>query len=167
MTGALDARTGETVYYGKQDIRRGLAVLRATSSLPMLARPVEYEGRLLLDGGTGDPIPVRRALADGCDRVIVVLTRERGYRKQPQSFRAAYHAGLRRYPAVVKLLDTRHTLYNETLDFVAGLECGGTAVVLAPPEAPQIRRVERDREKLLALYQQGVEAGRALLRRGL
>lgn len=167
VTGALDARTGETVYYGKQDIRQGLAVLRATSSLPMLAKPVEYEGRLLLDGGTGDPIPVRRALADGCDRVIVVLTRERGYRKQPQSFRAAYHAGLRRYPAVVKLLDTRHTLYNETLDFVAGLECGGTAVVLAPPEAPQIRRVERDREKLLALYQQGVEAGRALLQRGL
>ena len=167
LTGATDVATGKPVYFEKEVYRDSFLALRASCSIPFFSKIVSYDGRLLLDGGTGDPTPVRRALADGWDRVIVVLTRERGYRKQPQSFRAAYHAGFRRYPAVVKLLDTRHTLYNETLDFVAGLECGGTAVVLAPPEAPQIRRVERDREKLLALYQQGVEAGRALLQRGL
>lgn len=162
-TGAIDIRTGETVYFGKEEIGDDLEALRATTSLPLLSQPVAYQGRLLLDGGTADPIPVRRALADGCDRVVVVLTRERGYRKSPQSFRAAYRSAFRRYPAMIHALDTRHRIYNDTLDFLAGLECGGTAAVIAPASPPQVHRIERDRDKLLALYQEGLEAGRALL----
>ena len=165
-TGAIDIRTGETVYFGKEEIRDDLEALRATTSLPLLSQPVAYRGRLLLDGGTADPIPVRRALADGCDRVVVVLTRERGYRKPAQSFRAVYRSAFRRYPAMIRALDTRHRIYNDTLDFLAGLECGGTAAVIAPATPPQVRRIERDRDKLLALYQEGLEAGRALLGSG-
>ena len=165
-TGAIDIRTGETVYFGKEEIGDDLEALRATTSLPLLSQPVAYQGRLLLDGGTADPIPVRRALADGCDRVVVVLTRERGYRKPAQSFRAVYRSAFRRYPAIIRALDTRHRIYNDTLDFLAGLECGGTAAVIAPATPPQVRRIERDRDKLLALYQEGLEAGRALLGSG-
>ena len=165
-TGAIDIRTGETVYFGKEEIGDDLEALRATTSLPLLSQPVAYRGRLLLDGGTSDPIPVRRALADGCDRVVVVLTRERGYRKPAQSFRAVYRSAFRRYPAMIRALDTRHRIYNDTLDFLAGLECGGTAAVIAPATPPQVRRIERDRDKLLALYQEGLEAGRALLGSG-
>ena len=165
-TGAIDIRTGETVYFGKEEIGDDLEALRATTSLPLLSQPVAYRGRLLLDGGTADPIPVRRALADGCDRVVVVLTRERGYRKPAQSFRAVYRSAFRRYPAIIRALDTRHRIYNDTLDFLAGLECGGTAAVIAPATPPQVRRIERDRDKLLALYQEGLEAGRALLGSG-
>ena len=165
-TGAIDIRTGETVYFGKEEIGDDLEALRATTSLPLLSQPVAYQGRLLLDGGTADPIPVRRALADGCDRVVVVLTRERGYRKPAQSFRAVYRSAFRRYPAMIRALDTRHRIYNDTLDFLAGLECGGTAAVIAPATPPQVRRIERDRDKLLALYQEGLEAGRALLGSG-
>ena len=165
-TGAIDIQTGETVYFGKDEIGENLEALRATTSLPMLSPPVSYRGRLLLDGGAADPIPVRRALADGCDKVVVVLTRQRGYRKEAQSFRAAYHAAFRRYPAMARALDTRHLIYNDTLDFIAGLECGGTAAVLAPPQAPSVQRIERDREKLLALYREGLEAGRGLLAGG-
>ena len=165
-TGAIDIRTGETVYFGKEEIGDDLEALRATTSLPLLSQPVAYRGRLLLDGGTADPIPVRRALADGCDRVVVVLTRERGYRKPAQSFRAVYRSAFRRYPAMIRALDTRHRIYNDTLDFLAGLECGGTAAVIAPATPPQVRRIERDWDKLLALYQEGLEAGRALLGSG-
>ena len=165
-TGAIDIRTGETVYFGKEEIGDDLEALRATTSLPLLSQPVAYRGRLLLDGGTADPIPVRRALADGCDRVVVVLTRERGYRKPAQSIRAVYRSAFRRYPAMIRALDTRHRIYNDTLDFLAGLECGGTAAVIAPATPPQVRRIERDRDKLLALYQEGLEAGRALLGSG-
>ena len=165
-TGAIDIRTGETVYFGKEEIGDDLEALRATTSLPLLSQPVAYRGRLLLDGGTADPIPVRRALADGCDRVVVVLTRERGYRKPAQSFRAVYRSAFRRYPAMIRALDTRHRIYNDTLDFLAGLECGGTAAVIAPATPPQVRRIERARDKLLALYQEGLEAGRALLGSG-
>lgn len=148
------------------EIGDDLEALRATTSLPLLSQPVAYRGRLLLDGGTADPIPVRRALADGCDRVVVVLTRERSYRKPAQSFRAVYRSAFRRYPAMIRALDTRHRIYNDTLDFLAGLECGGTAAVIAPATPPQVRRIERDRDKLLALYQEGLEAGRALLGSG-
>lgn len=163
---AIDIETGETVYFTKDEFGDDMEALRATTSLPVLAKPVAYKGRLLLDGGVGDPIPVRRALADGCDRIVAVLTRERGYRKEPQSFRAVYRHVYRKYPAMAKALEGRHRIYNETLEFLAGLECGGTAAVLAPPKPPEVRRVERDREKLLALYREGLEAGRALLKSG-
>ncbi|HZG79039.1 MAG TPA: patatin family protein, partial [Paenibacillus sp.] len=87
VVGATDPETGEPTYYGNdvwaRDKATFMAALRASSSLPFFSPPVPVDGRLMFDGGVADPIPVRRALSDGCDRVVVVLTKDASYRIKP------------------------------------------------------------------------------------
>lgn len=77
-----DAETGKAVYFGKDKIHgKDFTVLKASAALPMFTPPVEFEGRKYFDGGVADSIPVRHALDDGCDRLLIVRTRPRDYVK--------------------------------------------------------------------------------------
>ena len=156
VAGVTDVRTGRPAYFGKQPtMEQECRVLRASSSIPLFSPIVDYEGGLYLDGGTSDPIPVRNALADGCDRVVVVLTRDRGYEKPPEGHRRLYARAFREYPEMVRLLDTRHVLYNETRRFLFGLEQEGKAVVVAPSVPLTVGRFEKKREALDDVFQLG------------
>lgn len=157
VIGVTDCETGKPRYYEKEEaFSRGSAqIVRASSSIPVFSPIVEYEGRKLLDGGASDPIPVRKALQDGCDKVVIVLTRNRDYIKEPQSFRAVYHHVFRKLPEMAACLDRRHTVYNDTINYIRELEKEGRALVIAPEQPLHIGRFERNREKLNALYEEG------------
>lgn len=151
--GVTDIETGKPVYFGKE--RDICTVLRASSSIPIFSPPVEINGRLYLDGGTSDPIPVKKAVEDGCDRVVVVLTRERSYQKNPEKFRPVYKRVFHQYPQMIHTLDTRHEIYNNELHYLRSLEKEGRALVIAPKESLGIGRFEKEKEKLLSVYRQG------------
>ena len=153
--GVTDVRTGKPVYFGKDDLKQDFTVLRASASLPIFSPIVEYKQGKYLDGGMSDPIPAQRALKDGCDRLIIVLTRERSYVKQPEKFRAVYRRQLRDYPAMIDALDHRHELYNRTLETVRSLEKERKALVIAPQTPPEVSRFERNKQKLLELCEKG------------
>lgn len=163
ITGVTDVQTGKPVYFPKQpDMKSQCRLLRASSSIPLFSPMVNLQGRAYLDGGTSDPIPVRQALADGCDRVIVVLTRHRGYQKPPTSHRPVYRHAFRYYPAMVRLLDHRHQVYNDTLAYLKLLEKSGKAMVIAPSEPLTISRFEKHKEALDPLYALGQQNARDL-----
>jgi predicted patatin/cPLA2 family phospholipase len=158
---ATDVETGRPAYFGRQDIRRGgTAVLRASSSIPCFSPVVEYNRRFYLDGGASDPIPVRRAFSDGCDRVVALLTRPRDYRKRSEPLRALYRRLYRDHPAMVGLLDRRHLLYNRTLDDIAALEREGRVLVIAPEKALEVGRFEKNPARLRAAAWQGYRDAR-------
>ena len=156
VAGVTDVETGQPVYFGKNNFDHDATILRASSSIPVFAPMVEYQGGKYLDGGTSDPIPVRKALEDGCDQVIVVLTRNRGYEKTPEQFRAIYKRVFRKYPEMIRILDERHRIYNDTLQYVNQLEKEGKAVVIAPTEPIDIGRFEKNKDNLERLYQMGI-----------
>ena len=66
---ATDLRTGEEIW-----LRNGPAIdaVRASIALPGLFPPVERDGRLLVDGGLVNPVPVSLARAMGAQAVIAV-----------------------------------------------------------------------------------------------
>lgn len=66
---AADIATGETVVFAQGHL--ALAV-RASMSIPAILTPVEVGGRMLVDGGISNNIPVDIAREMGVDRVIVV-----------------------------------------------------------------------------------------------
>jgi len=156
--GVTDCITGETRYYGKADFDRKLTLLRATCSLPLISPIVWHEGIPLLDGGVSDPIPVRKALEDGCDRVVVVLTRDASYQKEPLGNGTRRFMKLRygKYPKLQEALENRHRRYNETLGFLEELERQGKAFVIRPAQVPESDRLENDPEKLDRLYLDGM-----------
>ena len=156
--------TGEAEYFEeKRDKRRLLDICKASCSLPVLC-PVSYvDGVPMVDGGVCDAIPVRHAIADGFERNVIVLTREKGYRKPEKDF---YLPGFiyRRYPAIQERLRLRYRHYNETLDFVDRLEREGKALVIRPRGPLRVGRTCDDARKLKALYEEGYARGRELMR---
>lgn len=156
VTGVTNVVTGKPEYYGKQPtMAEQCRLLRASSAIPMFSPIVEFHGHKYLDGGTSAPIPVRKALADGCDRVVVVLTQHREYQKPPTGHASLYSRAFREYPAMIDLLAHRHELYNETRQYAWELEKEGRAFVVAPSSPLSVGRFERRRKALDAVHQMG------------
>ncbi len=158
VIGTTDCGTGESVYYEKGEPGFDLlTILRASSSLPYIARIVEFGGRKLLDGGLADPIPVRKAEMDGCERNVLILTRNESYRKSPNRTGWLLRQAYGRYPKLVETMLRRHEVYNESLAYIAKREQAGAAFVIRPAETLSVGRMERDPGKLGALYKQGYD----------
>lgn len=161
--GATNCLTGKADYFDKQVMTKGLKHLKASCSLPLLSPIVTIGDIPYLDGGIADPVPVRKALADGCDHVVVVLTQPPGYRKKPtgSSARRIYRAAFSRYPALVEALEARHRHYNETLDYIETLEQQGRATVIRPDGSLKLHRFEKDPAVLGALFDAGYQDAQA------
>lgn len=158
-----NCRTGEANYFEeKKDPVRLLNICRASCSLPFVC-PISYvDGEPMLDGGICDAIPIRKAIADGFSRNVVVLTRNKGYRKD-ESEKSIPWFMYRRYPAMRKSLKTKNKYYNETLDYVERLEEEGKVIIIRPEKVLEVDRIERDVEKLTDLYNQGYECAKQAL----
>lgn len=133
---AFDRDTGQTVVWRKSDMATldDLMVrVRASSTLPLAMPPVSIDGRTYYDGGlgVGGGIPLQLALDAGYERVFAVLTRPRGYRKEPVGVGARLVADLyRRYPAVREALLTRPQRYNAELDRLEAMAADGRAYIV-------------------------------------
>ncbi len=132
-------------------------VLRASGSMPFVSRPVEISGQKYLDGGISDSIPFRFAESLGCDRLIVILTRDMAYRKKPMS-PALIRLWFGKSPIAEKLL-LRHEVYNRSVEKLKEWEANGKAVVIRPSSPVEIGRIETDPDKLQSVYDLGVKDG--------
>lgn len=155
--------TGQAEYLEeKRDRDRLLSVCKASCTLPVLC-PITYvDGVPMVDGGVCDAIPVRHALEQGCDRLVLVLTRNKGYRKADKDFYLPgfiYH----QYPALREQLRTRYRRYNETLDFIEQLEREGKAIVIRPEKPLRVGRTGHDPQALADLYDEGYALAERLL----
>lgn len=144
--------------------------LKATAAIPVLYRGfVEYGRHHLLDGGLLDPIPYGKALEMGFDEdeILVVVTRQRGYRKKEESFwiRSLYESYYKdhRYRFLVEAIGSRYLLYNKTLDDLEQRHRG--IDVIYPPDEFRVDRLSRDEKKILEGFAQGVAAGKEYLQR--
>ena len=151
-----DCLTGEPCYLSeKRDPKRIIDIVKASSSLPFVM-PISYvDGVAMLDGGISDSIPVRHAMDLGYDNLVVVLTRNKGYRK-PEKQLVPFWA-YRKYPALREAIRTRNMRYNSDMELIERLETEGRIIVIRPERPIVVGRMERDSNKLLALYNEGYE----------
>lgn len=163
--GVTNAETGRAEFYDKECIHDGSIVLRASSSIPLVANPVKYRENIYFDGGTAAPIPVSQALKDGCDKLIVVLTRDRDFIKPKLRCFPLIAWKMREYPAMVDLLKRHHEVYRENQEEIRRLEAEGKAYVIAPSAPLQIDRFEKNRDKLLKVYNLGFADGEEFIKK--
>lgn len=142
-----------------------LAAAGGSSSLPFLGKPVKVEECHYMDGGTTCPIPFHKALDDGCEKIVVVLTRPRLYRKGKSKplHRLLYRLFYHKYPNYLKALQKGHDFYNSEMDTLFKLEKEGKAFLIFCPEGETIKRTEKKEEVLNKFYQSGYEVGRGLV----
>lgn len=149
--------TGEAEYFEeKSSSERVMSIVRASSSLPFVSKITYVDGVPMLDGGIVDSIPVQYALDQGYEKLVVILTRNKGYRKKEGKMRIA-KAFYRKYPELQKALSVRNIRYNQTMDLIEKLEAEGRITVIRPIRPIEVGRIEKDTTKLAALYQEGYE----------
>ena len=155
--------TGKAEYLEeKSSSERVMSIVRASSSLPYVTKITYVDGIPMLDGGIADSIPVRYAMDQGYENLVVVLTRNRGYRKKAGKIRIA-KAFYRKYPALQNALIERNTVYNRTMDLIESLEDQGKITVIRPIRPLEVGRMEKDTAELSSLYLEGYDIANSLI----
>ena len=152
----FDVNTGEGVYQRLTHVDRDFFEwIRASASMPVVAQPVEVGGRLLLDGGLADSIPLEFMMNKGYERNVVILTREEGFRKTSEHGLWLMKPLLRKYPKVIEALKHRPAHYNMQLQQVREQERKGNAFVFRPLKPLNVSRTTHDAAEMNRVYQLG------------
>lgn len=165
---ATSGETGEPQYFTKNDFGQDYyEPLKASSAMPGVCKPVSIDGTDYFDGGVSDPIPVEKALADGCDHVFLILTKPIDFVKKPEMFKSAYTKVLKNYPAVIKKLNIRHETYNNGIKKALELSKDGKVTIIAPDDGYSVTAFTRNMRELNHLYNEGyIKAGETLKNKG-
>lgn len=158
---ATNIVTGRPEYFRIRDMKADIDKIRASASLPLVSRNVKIDGNYYLDGGLSDSIPLQKSVMDGNRKNIVVMTKEVGYVRRPSSQMGLIKARYVKYPKVAELMAERHINYNEQVAYIERQQANGQAFVIRPQHPSDVGRVEKDAEKLQALYQQGYDEAEA------
>lgn len=154
---ATNCKTGKARYFEKMEAEAS-ALLEASSALPFISKMVMIDGEPYMDGGVADSVPIAKAIADGNEKIVVVLTREAGYRKEPYINPKIVDLRYRgSYPDFAQAIEDRHLRYNETMVLIEALEAQGKIFVIRPPEAIETKMIDRDPENLAKSYAMGKE----------
>ncbi|MBR6707154.1 MAG: patatin family protein [Clostridia bacterium] len=156
--GATDISTGRIVYRrcidgGEED----MLWLRASASLPFVSRPVEIGGGMYLDGGIAEAVPCSVMEKEGYERLILVLTRPKGYRKKKGRPLPRFLPMAKKYPALAEAMDRRADMYNRQMDTIDRAEADGRIFVIRPPRPLDIRRIEKRPAELEKAWRVGRE----------
>ncbi len=158
-----NARTGKAEYLQPKNTAELLAACKASCSLPFMCKSTLINGIPYYDGGIADSIPVRKALEDGAEKLVIVLTQSQGFQKKALKHPALVKLLYQEYPKLTQALLHRHQNYNESLGIVHMLEQQGKAIVLRPPEAVNVSRTERNPDRLNVLARTGYELAMKVL----
>ena len=153
---AADARTGEPVYFTKQDLDQDdYRPLMASCCIPVIDRPYMLNGVPYFDGGLADPVPLQKAFELGCDRVAVILTKpiapeQTGSRDKKLARLLRHH-----YPQAAQGLALRAERYNAVVRQALKLEQSGRVCLIAPDSTEGMATLTKDKASLDKMYNKG------------
>lgn len=154
LVGVTNAHTGKTEYLNGKDLDDKATMLRATCAIPLLFPVIKINGKEYYDGGLCDPIPIKKAIADGNTKHLIVLTQPKGYKKELSKKNILVAKLLnKKYPNLKTTLLNRHNHYNETVKFCEQLESEGKVLILRPEY--NLDSFEKDINKLKSSYDHG------------
>ena len=154
---ATGLEDGKAHYFRKKDCKEFMKGVSASASLPLLSKPVMVEGKPFLDGGPVDSIPFRKPLKESVKKIVVVATRELGFRKKPLSSAKVrlcqqFYGD---YPEFTKAFRKSVDVYNADSDLLEALEKEGRIFVIRPDQPVDVSPTEKNKKKLNALYEEG------------
>ena len=163
MAVACDADTGEPIYYDKSRVRKNdLDPLKASSALPVFCKPYVVDGVPGLDGGIVDPIPLGRAFADGCERVVLILTRPVAEPRVQKKDVMPARLLARRYPRAAERILSRWQVYNDGVALAQRYASEGRVLIVAPDDVCGLSTLARSHEKLEQMYAKGYRDAEAI-----
>lgn len=162
---ATRCKTGKAEFFEKGICGDMMSAVKASCSMPLLSRMITVDGKKYLDGGISIPIAYQEAMEEGYEKVVVILTREQGYRKRPMGSmtRRCYQRYFGPLPNLLASLEEVPERYNRMQEELERLEAEGKVFIIRPPSPVQVSRVEKDIKKLEELYEEGRMAAEAAI----
>lgn len=160
---ATDMADGKTIYFEKNAISDPYKGLAASSSLPLLSKPVDVDGHLCLDGGVTMSVPFRKPLDEGIEKIVVIATRNKGYRKKDIKHlqKVIAKSLYKQYPLFLDAFLKSHEVYNQNMDLLDKLEEEGRVCIIRPDGPVNVEVACKDKNELVNLYERGYEDGLA------
>ena len=160
---ACDARDGSARYFDKSDVHfDDYDIMKASSAVPVACEPYVIDGVPYFDGGIADPVPVRRAIDDGCERIVLILSRRRDERREQRRDLAPARILRRSWPAAAERLRERYRTYNDELDLAEEYARDGRVLILAPDDLCGLNTLSKSFEGLERMYRKGYAAAEAV-----
>ncbi len=160
---AADAETGETKYFDAHEMPRNhYDIFKASCAIPFICRPYPVDGRLYFDGALGDTVPLEKAFALGCDRVVLLLTKPISVPRSPKADERIARLIRRKYPRAAERLLLRAKRYNDGV--ARAKECAkeGRVLIVAPDDTCGVNTLTKDKDALARLYEKGYRDGAAV-----
>lgn len=160
---ACNAEDGSTKYFDKSRIHYDdFDIVKASSAVPVACEPYVVDGVPYYDGGIADPIPVQKALDDGYDKVILILSRTRDQVREQRKDLAPAKILERIHPAAAERLRERYKTYNDEMELAKRYEAEGKVLILAPKELYGLNTLSKSFEGLERMYRAGYAAAEAI-----
>lgn len=161
---ATNALDGHAKYFELTDMAQDdYGAIKASCCVPAVNRPYEIDGIPYYDGGMSDPIPIIRCMDEGCDRVVLILTRPRDYVRSPAKDEVIARLIAREYPRAAAAMRKRARLYNTELELAKAYEAMGKVLIVAPDDIGNMKTLSKDREEIRQLYLKGFHDGERIL----
>ncbi|MGN1387899.1 MAG: patatin family protein, partial [Bacillus sp. (in: firmicutes)] len=161
---ATNAKTGEAAYFDKSALRLDdYSVLKASSAIPFVCHPYAVDGTLYYDGALGDCVPIEKAFACGCDRVVLILTKQRDLIRESGTDIRFAKMIQKKYPLSAKKLRQRAQQYNLGIAKAKEYEAQGRVLIVAPDDTCGVDTLTKDQDSLKRLYDKGYQDGQAIL----
>lgn len=161
---AENCKSGETKYFNKNDITQdNYKVLSASCNIPVLNRPVEINGEGYFDGGFADPVPIKKAIEEGCDKIVLILTRPINILRSPKRDKIFANFLKFKYPKAAECLANRAYNYNKSVDLAKKLQEEGKVLILSPKEVYGLDTLTRNKEAMMKLYEDGKKDAEKIL----
>ena len=152
----LNITSGGATGSSQKVIVRGISSFSANQPLYVV------DGVPYFDGGIADPVPVQKALEDGYDRVILILSRLRDEVRKQQKDLAPARILERSHPAAAEKLRMRYKTYNDELELAKHYEAEGKVLILAPEDLYGLNTLKKNFEGLEMMYRKGYAAAEAI-----
>lgn len=153
---ATNAENGAAEYFTRNDFgKNSYDVFKISSCIPVVNKAYPLGQNRYYDGGLSDPVPVRKAFEDGCDKVVICLTRPVEYRKKHRFPQKICDRALREYPEIAKTLVTSVDKYNDDINYIKKLETEGKVLIVAPQNCCGVETLSRKRKNIEQLYALG------------
>ena len=153
---ATDAVTGKPVYFTMADITENdYSPIMGSSCVPVVNTPYPVHGTLCYDGGISDPIPWEKAYADGCDHIVLILTRPKDAFRKSKTDKTLSTFIKKTFPASADALAHRADTYNRQLQGALACEKEGRMTILAPESIYGMKTLTKDVRLIKRLYRDG------------
>lgn len=86
-----------------------------------VSRPYKIDDIPHFDGTLSDPVPIEKAFSEGCDRVMLILTKPASVPRKPGKDRVLADLIQRQYPIAARQLRQRAKRYNQVVELEAAV----------------------------------------------